>query len=276
MSKQDLGFSVYQLIVGEDAFDISTFSIINDEDTEIEEVTRRKSKEKEIVSIKKIGKGTIDNRFITICFSSGDKYPYSDKIINSDLEEQENPRTPEELELDKQLFVLIDSKTQRIFISNLKKKLYLKDWLKDKINKDIVIKAIIQEEQFIDKIESIDKISFSITPSLFNSGNRGLLSEELVKDIFGFDAEKACIELSYKNRRKSKKIIDKLNFLKKHKNEFDEITIIGRGDDNFESIFNMNEVITKVVIKVRIDNKSKLFDEQEVFQSLIDKIKEDE
>lgn len=273
MSKKTLKFTVNQLIINSSRFDLSTFSDLKDADLDTYKVVHKEGEKGEILSITKFTKAIEDERFITIYFNEGNKFPYTDKVIDSNLEEHDNPRSAEEIELDNQFFVLIDVKTQRIFMSDQRKKTSFISWLNEKMKKEIVIKPIISEKEFIQKIKSINKICFTVVPNLFNSPNEDILSNKLVQDIHGFGAEEGRIELSYTDARITAKIINKFNALIGQRYNFKEITVIGRSDENFESIFNINEIINAIYIDIDCSNETKLLDEKNVFAVLINKIK---
>ena len=273
MSKKTLKFTVSQLIINSSHFDLSTFSDLKDADLDTYKVVHKEGEKEEILSITKFTKALEEERFITIYFNEGNKFPYTDKVIDSNLEEHDNPRSAEEIELDNQFFVLIDVKTQRIFMSDQRKKTSFISWLNEKMKKEIVIKPIISEKEFIQKIKSINKICFTVVPNIFNSQNKDILSNKLLQDIYGFDAEEGHIELSYNDAKISEKIINKLKALFGRKEEFKEITVIGRSDENFESIFNINEIINAIYIDIDCSNETKLLDEKNVFAVLINKIK---
>jgi len=274
MAKKQLKFYVHQLVIeGIDMFDCSTFNIIKNSDTETFEMKKIKDDKVEILSVKKILKNIYENRFIGISFDMGDKYPYSPKVVNEDLCEQDNPRKADLIELDEQLFVLIDVQTQRMWISDQRKKGDLRIWLKDKLDKATIVKSIINDKEFIDKIKSVKEISFSIAPNLFNSSRQDTLSSHLIDDILGFGAEKAKLSLEFNNSKISDKIKSKLRSLIGKKDEFNDITVIGRSDENLDSTFNLNEITSRVQIDIPTNQASELLNPNEVFLTLINKIK---
>jgi hypothetical protein len=273
MSKKSLKFTVNQLIVDSARFDLATFSSLEDAYLDTFKVTHKEEKKEEILSVTKITKKTIDKRFITVYFNEGDKFPYTDKVIDSSLNEHANPRLPEEIELDNQFFLLVDVQTKRIFMSDQRKKAMANLWLNSKIGKKIVIKPIISEEEFIQKIKSINKVCFTVVPDLFNSKNEDILSSKLVQDIYGFGAEEGHIELSYNDANITDQISDKLKALIGRKKDFKNITVIGRSDEDFVSIFNIEEIINAIYIDINCSDEIKLLDENNVFAALINKIK---
>ncbi len=229
MSKKNLKFTVNQLIINNLRFDLSTFSDLKDADWDTYKVVHKEKEE--ILSITRFTKAIEGERFITIYFNEGNKFPYTDKVIDSNLEEHDNPRYAEEIELDNQFFVLIDVKTQRIFMSDQRKKTSFTSWLKEKMKKTIVIKPIISENEFIQKIKSINKICFTVVPNLCNTQNEDILSNKLVQDIYGFGAEEGRIELSYNDARISDKIIEQAH---KHKNPLQH-----KGDREYKGMKNL-------------------------------------
>lgn len=276
MAKKELKFATNQLIVDSKNPSLENFLFLKDEDLEKTSMTIGDERKEEILSILKIKRINFEERFVTILFEKGDKYPYSEKVINSELNEVDNPRSSDEIELDDQFFVLIDINTARIFISDQRKKNWLIVWLKNKMKVRIIIKPLIAEDDFIKKIKSVSEISFAVEPNLLNSHNFKTLSSELVNDIYGFDAEEAAIKLIYKNKKINEKIIAKIKALIERKNEFKNITIIGRTMEDFESIFNIAEIINKIPIIMEVDENTRKLDHKEVFELLISKIKENE
>lgn len=275
MSKKPIKFYVHQLIIDESSapFTASSFESISESDTETFDM-QTVDGEKEILSVKKITKTIYEeNRFIGLAFDQGEKYPYSPKVVNKELDEEDNPRSVEQIELDQQFFALIDVQTQRIWISSQQKKNSIVFWLKEKIKKEVIIKSIINDGEFIQKIKSVKEISFTVVPDLFNSENRDTLSSHLVQDILGFGAKKAKLLLEFNNSQISDKIKTKLNDLLGRKHEFKDITVIGRSDEDFESTFNLEEITSKVIIDVPTNEIHKLFEAGHVFDGLIKKIK---
>ncbi len=276
MADKPLKFSGNRLVLNnQPTFSVFDFDDIRDSNTEHMDI-KISEKETETISIKKITKQIHEDRFISLYFNYGNKYPYSQKVAKLDgeeLEEIDNPRSPELIELSDQLFVLIDAKLQRIWLSNQRQRNEIAKWLKEKINKDVNIKSIINETEFIDKLKSVQEISFTVLPDLFNSADQQTLSSHLAQDIFGFGAEKAKVQLLYKNSSITDKIREKFNGLLAKKDNFQEIAVIGRSDEGFDTVFNLEEVVSKVTVNVGYDETSKHLNPESVFDALKQKIK---
>ena len=274
MANKQLKFSIFQLIIETNIpFTMETFSLINDSDLETFEIGAKE--EKETLSIKRVSKECVEDRFVTLYFNEGNKFPYSPKVIDAtDLKEKDNPRPAEDIELDDQFFILIDILTQRIYLSDQRKKGTFAIWLKDKINKEVNIKSIIDEEDFLTKIKSINKISLTIVPNLFNSSSQDILSHSLVSDIYGFGAERATLNMDYFNSNITENIKNKFSAILNRRTEFKDVTVIGRSTEGFESVFNLEEVISKLVIDIQTQAETNLLEHTIVFNLLIGRIKD--
>ena len=154
-----------------------------------------------------------------------------------------------------------------------KKKGDIRIWLENKLGKKVTVKSIIKDGEFINKIKSVREISFSVTPNIFNSPGQNTLSSRLIDDMYGFGAKEARLCLKYENSKISDKIKHKISDLLKRQVDFKDITVIGYSDENLESTFNMNEITSKILIDLSVDEKTKLLDSAEVFASLISRIK---
>ena len=274
MATKPLKFSIHQLVIPDEApFTVNTFSLIDESELETFNINRSEE-EQETLSIKRVSKEVRENRFICLYFNEGDKFPYSPTVIDTaDLQEKENPRSPEDIEMSDQFFVVIDVLHQRLYLSDQRRKGTFLAWLKDKLSKEVNIKSIIDEETFLDKINSVSRVSFAILPNLFNSSSQDALSDHIVTDIYGFGAEKARLDLEYRNASITDNLKNKLASIMKQRVQFKEITIIGRSDEGFESVFNLEEVINKITVDVSLQEKTNLLDCSIVFSLLTDKIK---
>lgn len=271
MAQKTIKFSVNQLYFSNQSHMSSTdFSEIESEEMKPMLVNKGEPNE-ETLSVSRVIKNIIENRYVALYFLKGDKYPYPEKVIDRDLTEKANPRPPEQIELNDQLFVLVDTQKQRVYISDQRRRASVVNWIKNKVSKDIAVKAIIEESEFINKIKSIKSISFSVVPNLFNSASDSL-PRHLVEDANGYGAQKAKLELFYGNSRLTDQIATKIGEVLKNKYEFEEITVIGNDDSEMESILNLDEITNTINVEATVDPVSKLFNNEEVFDSLIRKL----
>lgn len=273
MAQQELKFSANQLVIeGIDVLELATFNTIKKEEFETESIKKIDGSD-EILSIKKVEKNIHENRFVSIVIEYGDKYPYADKVYDSsDKKDTNNPRPPEDIEYSGQLFVLVDVKFGRIYISDQRQKNSVVSLLTQKISKPVVIKPLIIEQDFIDKISSISKISLTAESSIFNTGTEYDLPQALESDRYGYGAERAVLELIYKKNYKVGNIREKIRGLIKSKDKLKAITIVGRTTDGIEAIFNTSEIVTKLSTYPTYNERTKKFIPEEVFACLIQAI----
>lgn len=266
-------FSVNQLIIDDQAFDLSFFDSVPDKCKDPLIIS------KEVVSIKVFEKKVFDNRFVGLYFEEGEKYPYSPKVIETSsgkLEEIDNPKSIDEIELDDQFFALVDSRTQIIYASDQRRVAGLIEWISEKSDSNIVIKPLFEEKDFIDKIKSVSEISFTVVPNLFNQYDPQLLSAKIAEDIYGFGADEATLSLKFKKNGQIARIKNKIEGVMGRSADYEKLTIVGRINDNFESVFNINGIVNKVVASATLDINTKKINESELFDSLINKIKQNE
>lgn len=276
MATREIKFSGNLLILeGCESFSPAEFCMIQDSDTEKFEVKISDTKS-EVINIKRTTKTVLDDRFICIYFNEGDKYPYSDTVGVMDgdsFEELENPRKPEMIEMREQLFVVIDCDSQRIWLSDQRQRTAVATWLSEKIGCTVHVKSVISEQGFVDHIKSVSGISFAVLPHLFNAEGENVLSAHLIRDIFAFGAERARVQLMYKNASVTGTIKEKLKQLLSQKENFTEVTVIGRSDEGLDTVFNLEEVVSKIKIQVAADEITKLVDPEIVFATVNSHIK---
>lgn len=269
MSRKQIKFSGNQIILeGREGFSASDFSVIE------ELCTDRLVISDDVLGITKIQTSVHENRFVSIYFSDGDKYPYSETVVKGeDLEVVNNPRDPDMIEMNGQLFVVIDCVTKRLWISDQRQRNRVTNWLHDKTKFQIHVKSIIPEKDFISKMKSISTVYFTLLPNLFNSTENGSLSANLSNDIYGFGADSASVQFRYKSSKLTGTIRKKIENIISKKGDFEEITVIGRSDDGLETILNLDEIISKITIQVNQSETSKLVEPVEVFLALEGEIK---
>jgi len=276
MANKQISFSGNQLIVNETApFKIADFKAIKSTD-EVAEIVQISSKKKETLKISVVSKSVFDGRFVAVYFNEGEKYPYVDKVktVSSGvITEKINPRDSEDIEMRSQFIIMIDVVSQRIWLSDQRKKSFTVAWLKEKLGVEVEIKSVINEGDLLEKLESVSEIHFSVVPSIFSQIGQNTLASELVEDLYGFDAEKVSIKMHYDNKKITDKVQNKIKSILGKKQNFDDICVIGRSDDNLETIFNTEGIVSKLVVTVPEIKETKLYNETEAFRALMMEIK---
>ena len=258
-------FSIARLTIGDVNFTLQDFSSIESEYNEELKEQNRLIK-KELFN---------DNRFISLYFEEGSVNPRPDQVHNIKTHNEENnPRTPDQIERDSQSFFLIDIIKQKIFISDFRKKKMLEEWLSGKTQKQVLIRNIIDKEEFLNKIQSIDTIYLSAVPNLFSQ--EGILSEELTKDHhnYGQAIKHIGVKITFEKstllpEKLKTRIQDFFNY--RANNQLDKLEVSGRYDEKFERVFNAEGIIDKIEIQISPE-KNGLFDSKKVFKNLIKEI----
>ena len=261
-------FSIAVLKVDDTPFTLDTFSNIQTKEFDDLEI------DSEVQHVKIIEKETKEERFILLYFEEGETNPRPDVVYNTvSRTDEQNPRSKKQIERDSQTFVLIDAQTQKIFISDFRKKKTIEDWLAKKIGKTILIKNIIDRENFLNEIESIDTIYLSAAPNLF--ATMGILKEELTNDYhnYGVGIKHIGLTITFEENSLPEKLKNKINsfFQQKDNDAIQKLTVSGRHDDKFERIFNAEGIIDKVTIEITPRDNG-LFNKEEVFNKLIQQV----
>ena len=150
----------------------------------------------------------------------------------------------------------------------------LEQWLSNKIEKNVLIKNIIDRENFLNEIQSINTIYLSAVPNLFKQ--EGILSEELTNDHhnYGLGIKHIGVKIDFEESKSlPEKLINKTKKLLEQRanNQLDKLEVSGRYDDKFERVFNAEGIIDKIEIEIAPE-KNGLFDQKQVFKKLIEKI----
>ncbi|HSE35222.1 MAG TPA: hypothetical protein VLB83_03795 [Candidatus Paceibacterota bacterium] len=274
MGKQSVTFSVNQLIVGNgDDFSTATFSALPSRLEEKHELPGLDGNP-EPIGVRIISTLIQDNRFVAIHFNDGEKYPYSKEVVDlKDLSHKKNPRSRDEVELDRHSFVLIDCQRKLVFFSNLAIRKEFPSFISKKANVRITAKMLIDEEQFREKLREIEEISLCAVPDPNIQPNALTLEEMLKADAYGYGASRATLKFSYKKTQISDSLRDKIFSLTRRMTRNFHVTIIGRTSDGFEAVFNTEQVTSRVQISVPRDDDTGDIEADQVFLALINQVK---
>lgn len=269
MSIEKKQFSVALLKIENTPFTLDMFSSIPKEDTDNLEIDGK------VQHNRIIKKEIKNNRFILFYFEDGSVMPRPEVVYNRNTHiDENNPRSEDQIERDSQTFVLIDTETQKIFISDFRKKKILEKWISEKIKKTVLIKNIIDRENFLNELQSVGTIYLSAIPNLFSS--MGILSHELTKDHhnYGVRIKHIGVKISFGENSLPEVFKNKiLDWFKQYDNSsIQKLEVSGRYDEKFERVFNADGIIDKITIEVTLEEDG-LFDPEQIFNNLIQKIK---
>lgn len=210
----------------------------------------------------------IDN-FLTINFSDGSSMPRNPKVYDQKTHSlEDNPRNKNQIE-PKEYFALIDFKTSFLWLNNTKKKSLLLTFLQSYFsNKQIVLKDIYDEQDFINCLSTLDGIKISaVPPNLFAQTNT--TSQALNDEMYL--ASRAELSLTYDKIKVIDKIKDKISNILQNRESFQSITISGRDEKNLGMFFNNNLFTRKISFKSEVDDNG-MFSPINVFEKLIEEI----
>lgn len=212
--------------------------------------------------------------FLKIYFTHGRPMPLPEAVINTDtLEPEENPRKKNQYE-PKPNFALIDFRTGILWLNNTKKKNTLLQFLKEELDeKNIIIKDVFNEAEFIDALKSLDEIKFSAVPDLFSSSST--LTQEMANEIYGYEASVGTFYLKYDNKLVGESLKEKIKTLFVQKNNLRGIMISGRDKKGLGMLFNTNMFSKKIQFNSAVD-ENEIFNTDVVFSTLITNVKNED
>lgn len=259
-------FSIFKFILDDNEFTVEDFSSIK------EKIDLKNEINRELISVDRVAKSVFEDRFICFIFKCHEKYPYSDKVLSSEedsIVEKDNPRSANEMEQTDEFFAVLDSKTQRIYLSNRHQEAHLREFLKKHKIGPYIIKPVLNEKEFIDNISSVKEIVFTVEKENLFAGASTLsksLSEEI---IYGYGGDEATLQIKYKKSRSINNLKEKIAEVVHNRTSYKNITIVGRDTNDFEKVFNLEGVVSRVSIPVNLKPDTKEINTDDLIQGLI-------
>lgn len=208
--------------------------------------------------------------YVWLYFQFGNTSPRSETVINVDTGEQlRNQRKENEAELLNQLFVLYSYTKKTLYISTTKKKKILQQFFKEKLDKDIEIKHFFKRpEDIIQLFDSVNSIKFTNSLNLFSQDS---IERKALVDLTGTDApETFTIEAKYNMHRIKNFIRNLIN--KRQNNHIQSLVICGRDTNDLELVYNIDTLTPKIEIYCCKQEKTGMFEANEVKSTLLDKV----
>ena len=265
----NLEFSDFHLIIGEKSPAIENLTCIFDGKED-----KYSSEDTHYV----ISKENINDEYFWLYARYGKPLPHPDTVYNARQEQEEdNPRSTDQIELAKQLFALYCINSKILYLSNRQKKSWVEEYLKEKLRQDVVIKSFFKNvDEFTQQIKNIEKVKFVAKHDLFTYKSDIMEIFPSPNDLFGLGMpEDFTLEANFNRAKLTDAFRDFLNKMVNWKNncEADSLLCIGRDDKNFETIFNADSFIQKINVEAVKDGQG-LYDPTKVKQALLSKIKE--
>lgn len=223
-----------------------------------------------------ISKENLNDRYFWLSARYGKEFPYSSTVYNTKNQEEEtNPRHTNQIEPAKQLFALYCINSSTLYLSNSQKKSWVEEYLKSKLEQDVVIKAFYKNvDEFIQQIKSVETVKLVAKRNLFTPTSGIMTIFPSPNDLYGLGMpEKFTLEANFSKVQPTRQFIESLKKMVNWKNtgEADSLLCIGRDDKNFETVFNADSFIQKVIVETTKDEQG-LYDPTIVKQALIRKI----
>ena len=264
----DINFSNLRIIV-QDGY--NNRHLIADDLKPLQELSNFKSEYKSLVY--DIFVSVIDDEYLWLYAKYGNPNPCPNQVLDKqNYQYKQNTRTANLVEMRHQFFMLLNIRNNILYLSNINKRAFLENILREKLNIGISINTIFVDlSEFDSKIKELKTIKFTSYDNLFTQHSK---LNDAFKDMLGYGANiDFKIEINCEN-----KPLDKGYIIKNLKNRLDnqevrDLVIIGENDDQFEQIFNAGTFNKKISISIS-ENEENLFDENEVLNALLGKIKD--
>lgn len=208
------------------------------------------------------------DNYLKITCGDGSAMPRNPKVYDVETKQAiPNPRQPNHAET-RETFGLIDFETGFLWLSDSRKRNFLLDFFRAKLDKNalIVSKDVYDEQLFIEVLKKLDYIKLSAVPDLFSQS--GLLTEKLAEEINGYGAASAQLRFHYQSKIVEATLIEKIKGIFKYKNHLNGVVIAGRDCNNLGMLFNAEGFSRKIEFKALVD-ENEMFFPNEVFDLLI-------
>lgn len=198
---------------------------------------------------------SVKDEYIFLYFKMGKQSPYGEQVIKPDFSIDKNPKNPNDVELNEQLFVFYYKKEDILYLSNFKKIEFFKKILENQTESTIIIKPIYDNmNDFFEKLKILDKLKFtSIRRDLFSKQsdiNNNLEDNYGIGEPIEFTVEAKYKEtMTNKLRNMLQTQLNKPN----NKNVLKKIIIQGKDENNFPIIFNEDNFTKKMTFPLQID-----------------------
>lgn len=190
----------------------------------------------------------VDDRYFWMSCDYDDAARFRDYVINKETGEKEpNPRSKEQIEPRQQFFACYDCSKHFLYLNDLNKRKFLQQYLSDSLQRDFQINNIYTSvDEFCSRIKTIRGFQYTQVDNLFGRGS-DLFAQ--IGNLWGQDLpSKIQLKIAYGDvpvRGGGRQIIDVFN---KHRNEFEDVVIIGCDDEGVEHTFDFSSVLKHLTI----------------------------
>lgn len=205
----------------------------------------------------------------------GKSRPHSSTVYNIKSQQEEgNPRSTEQVEPVKQLFVLYCIHSRTLYLSNIKKKAWVENYLNEKLNQNVILKHFYKDIDDIRRqMRTIHQVRFVQERTLWDPRVSFMGVFDKSHDVLGLGVPDRCtITADFNNAPMEERFTDLLKKVaqKKKEEEGEESSLVctGRDDRNMEVTFDLENYTQKISIEASEDEEG-FYDATAVEDALI-------
>lgn len=207
-----------------------------------------------------IEKKIVDNRYLWMYCQYENSKLYGEIVLDTEKEKQhKNTRKKNEIELRKQLFLILDTESQLLYLSDITKKGAIKAYFTEELQADIIIKNLYSSlDEFQKSVKILKKLKFTQYRNISNTLDKESIFMQQANEL-GLDMpEKIMMQIEYPNTFVGN-LKNGIQILKKKKDQgyFSDIILIGEDDFGIEQSFDFTSIIKNIEVAVK---KMKMID----------------
>jgi len=186
-----------------------------------------------------------DNYFWLVA-EYGKPEPHRDKWVDvNTFKEEKNKRKTTQVELTNQSFLFYSFSSKLLYLSNSRHIKLMSKILSDKSeNKFLIKRLLVNFDEFIEIIKSVNKIKFTGFNNLFNAESKEF---KAIEDLTGTSApESFTLEATY-NKSKISQFLRRLN-QSRLEQQIDKLVITGLDESGLETIYNVDTFTSQINI----------------------------
>lgn len=189
--------------------------------------------------------------FIWIFLKQGTAKPRAKKVFNMTIADfEDNPRRKEQVELNKQSYLVIHKNSNRCFLSNLKKLDYFEEQLTLILSKRIGLTPLFKSlDEVTNQLKTLEEVTFVIQNDLFSSNDESINLFGNGLSCLGLDKpDELHIRAKFENNSNIASII---NFFNKIKNipSASNISCTCKDAKKLAYILNIDGTCRRIVIR---------------------------
>ncbi len=214
----------------------------------------------------------VEERFFWMSCDYDDAKRFRDFVINRETgERQPNPRSKEQIEPKQQFFACYDCATHMLYLNDMTRRPFLEKYLSDTLQKEFKINNVYASvDEFCDRVKTIRGFQYTQVDNLF-SRNSDLFMQ--IGNIWGQDLpSKIQLKMTYGDipvHGGGRQIID---IFRHHKEEFDNVIIIGCDDEGVEQTFDFSSLLKHLEIHP-VKDENEQFTPDEVKELLLKELR---